>query len=167
MPLATAADLIPANDVQLSIISGAPATYDASGYATLMGSADRIGVLVSPGDFGPETEIGTTKLIGDTSVAKTPGTTDFGTMQIEVALVNEGDDDGQDAILDEAEATTKTLHSMKVEFAGTGSATNYIVYMTGYLTGARIMPGTAPDSVKVQFSFAVTAPWVRVAATDS
>jgi hypothetical protein len=168
MPLATAANLISVNDVRLYAISGAPATYDASGYGTLFGgSEDQIGAVGSFGEVGPQSAINTFQLIGADAVAKRPGAIDFGEFSVTCWAVDDGDDDGQALLRTEAEAASKTLHSFKLEFLNTGAATNNIIYFTGYVSSGRYSLGDSNAAASMNVTIALSTAWVRVDATDA
>jgi len=165
MPVATAANLIPSNNIVVHAVSGEPATYDQSGYEAL--TFTQIGALLDPGEFGPQRGIGETNLLGADAVAKTPGLANYGDMSLTLALVDDADDDGQALLKTEMAASTPTKHSIKIEFSGTGAATNLTYYAVAYVTSFRIRGGTAPNSVQATATFSITSAFVKVDAADT
>jgi hypothetical protein len=111
--------------------------------------------------------IGTTNLLGATAVAKTPGLKDYGDMTLQLALVDDADDDGQALLKAEMAAEVPSKHSVKIEFSGTGAATNLTYYAVAYITSFRIRGGTAPNSVQATCTFAITSAFVKVDAADT
>jgi len=165
MPLATGQNVIPANNVEVSVVSGEPATYDQAGFEAL--SWNQIGALISAGAFGPQTEMGSVKLVGANSDTILPGTTNFGQMPVTVALVDDGDDDGQDVLKTEALSATKTKHSVKIEFTGTGAASNLTYYGVVYIGGFQIDPNSPPNAVQATAQFGFTREFVKVPGADT
>lgn len=165
MTTATAADLIYSNDVRISAVEDSPATYDATGFGAL--TYDLIGNVVSVGEFGPQSEVGSTKLLGAAALAKSIGVIDYGEMSITVAKAEDNADDGQKLLNAAAKAASKTTHSFKVEFLGTGTATNLIYFFTAKVASFRLSIGTSPDAVTATVNVVLEREFVEVDPTNT
>jgi hypothetical protein len=77
----------------LSISSGNPATYDASGYGTLFGTPVNVGEITDLGEFGREFALVTHMPVGSRGTQKFKGSFNEGTMSVSLGL--DTDDAGQ------------------------------------------------------------------------
>lgn len=131
MPVSTAAG------TKLAIVSGAPATYDITGFAAL--SFVDVSDVVTLGEFGGSSQV--VSFIGLTDVVeqKFKGSFNAGSMSINVG--NDLTDAGQVVLSAGAKPTDNTIHSVKVTFPNT-----LVVYFTCIVTGFNL---SVPDANSV------------------
>jgi len=157
MPVATAANLLPSNNVVLSVVAIEPPSYDVAGFEHL--SFIQVGKVINIGEFGRQRKTAKMKMIGANAVAKKTGLPDYGEIKIKLALVDNAHDDGQ-ALLS-ANAATSTKHSIKIEFNGAGNQTTLTYYAVAYVSEFRVLGGAVPNLVQANVNFSITSPVVK------
>jgi len=132
MPIATASDVVSPIGTFADVIAGAPATYDAAGFAALFDGASEteLGLLE---DFTIPESTTTVETFNDMKageIIKVLTFTDAGEASITTAHVI--DDDGQAIIIDHHNGTEKTKPlSIKLNHSD-GSVTYYSGKVSGY-----------------------------------
>lgn len=139
----------------LSLVEGAPATFDGTGYAALTYAA--IGEITEIPTFGGSAQVVTHIPLATGVVDKTVGPIDYG--EITVPMASQWDDAGQAAVkagFDGADA--RKVHSFKLV---TGEGT---LYFTGKITGMQYTPGDANSTFTNSVTVALTSKPIEVTA---
>ncbi len=107
--MATSIPTSSAAGTKISIASGDPATFDATGFAAL--TYNNIGKIKNGGEFGKTFQLTTSNYLSQRGDEKRKGTFNAGALNIEVDIMT---DDGQAAC--EAALESDLDHNFKIEF---------------------------------------------------
>ena len=120
---------------ELHVVVGEPATYDESGYDTLIAGASEADGIQTIGDLGDESERIPVKTLKGGRVLYVSGTKDFPPFQIQ--FIPDATDAGQ--IIIEAANNTNTLYSILIE-----KPNGRQIYLTGRFANLK-ETGLDPD----------------------
>lgn len=138
---------------QLSVVKGAPATNDSSGFAAL--TYTDVGEVQNIPQFGGSREVPTHTPLDTGIVAKYAGSKNYGESSVTIALDNS--DSGQGVLEEGFDGSGDgEIHSVKI------ADTNHTVYFQAYITGFQYNWGDANTVTTIDVTFAITDKVIKV-----